>query len=188
MEFGGWVNRLRLSIDNDHQIKSAHVFNMGISGQYTEQILGRMDGEIRPRLRADARTIIVIACGINDTQIIDGRVITDERRFRRNYRKLIRTAMKYTDNVLCVGLTPVDEGRTNPVFFDHTKNWKNGQIKQYDAIIREEAKAGNADYLYMFDAFDPLTNCDGLHPAANGHKAIAEAVRPKIYEYMKIRH
>ena len=185
LELGGWVNRVRLSIDKDRKIRSCHVFNLGISGQVTGEILERMDPECRSRIREDANTIIVIAAGINDSRLEKGVIRVPAPEFRKNYLRLIETARRYTDNVICVGLTPVDESRTNPVWWDRTMCWKNSLADEYDSMIREICSLKGTEYVDVHDLVDPLTNHDGLHPDAGGHKRIALAVRAALNRYIR---
>ncbi len=182
---GGWVNRLRLSIDNDDKITSCHVFNLGISGQTTGEIIDRIENESAKRIREDANNIIVIAAGVNDTQIIGGKIRTSEEEFRYNIATLIRQAKQFTDKVIYVGLTPVDESRTNPVYFDRTLNWKNKYIESYDKIVMDVCLKEGVHYVKLFDKIDPLKMMDGLHPSAEGHKDIAEIVKPVVYSFIR---
>ena len=46
LDMGGWVNRLKLALARDDSITSCHVFNMGISGQSTNEILERMEKQM----------------------------------------------------------------------------------------------------------------------------------------------
>lgn len=183
-ECGGWVNRLRLSVDNDKRIEKSHVFNMGISGQVTEEILDRIDDECARRIREDAINTVILAAGINDTQIIKGEIRVPESDFMFNVRSLIRHAKRYADNVLYVGLTRVDESRTNPWAGDRSKSWRNEIIGRYDRIIEKICAEEGVDYLRVFDLTDPLSNYDGLHPAADGHRQLAEAVCSRIDKYL----
>ena len=185
LELGGWTNRLKLVIANDSSIASCHVFNMGISGQTTGEILERLGRECEGRVLDDANNIIILAAGINDTQVICGDVLTGEEQFRSNVNALIETARRRTGNVMYIGLTPVDESRTNPVWWDRTKNWRNDIIERYDQIIREVCAEQGVRYLQMFDRIDPLTNEDGLHPSAEGHRIMTEIITDAVYEYLK---
>ena len=185
LELGGWANRLRLAIANDSSIVSCHVFNMGISGQTTGEVLERLDRECTGRTLEDANNIIILAAGINDTQVINGEVLADEDTLRRNAGALIETAKRHADHVMYIGLTPVDESRTNPVSWDRSKNWRNELIERYDTVIRRVCEEKGIKYIYMFDRIDPLTNEDGLHPSAEGHRVMAEIIGEAVGEYLK---
>ena len=183
-EMGGWVNRLRLNIANDSSIVSCHVFNMGISGQSSGEILERMERECRGRVMDDANNIIVIACGINDTRIVNGSTLASEGEFRKNVSSLISCAGGIADHVICAGLTPVDESRTNPVWWDRSQNWRNDYIRRYDEIIKEVCSEEGVRYVRLYDLIDAESNGDGLHPSAAGHAAIADVMTSVIYEYL----
>ena len=184
LEMGGWVNRLKLSIANDSSIASCHVFNMGISGQTAGEVLERLERECRGRTLDDANNIIVLACGINDTQAVRGRVLTAESDFRVNVRTLIRCAKRSAPHIIYLGLTPVDESRTNPVWWDRGKSWNNETIIRYDGIIREVCSEEGIRYVHVYDLIDASGNEDGLHPSAEGHAVIAELMTGVIYEYL----
>ena len=185
LEVGGWVNRLRLRLANDSSLASCHVFNMGISGQTTGEILARMDRECEGRILEDANNIIIIACGINDTQVIDGEILVDEETFKSNVRELISHARMHTSKVIYLGLTPVDDERTNPVWWDRTKNWRNELIQRYDEIIAEICKSEGVRYVYVYDQIDSSGNDDGLHPSAEGHEIIADVMHNVIDRQLK---
>lgn len=185
LEMGGWVNRLKLALAHDSSITSCHVFNMGISGQNTTEILERMERECAGRVLGDANNIIVIAAGINDSQIIKGDLVTDEEQFRSNVRELIEVARSFTDKVIYLGLTPVDEERTNPVNWDKHRVWRNDLVKQYDEIISDICSELGVRYVYVFDQIDPVTNEDGLHPSGTGHAVLADIMENVIMPYLK---
>ena len=186
LELGGWTNRLRLGIANDSSIASCHVFNMGISGQTTGEVLERLDRECQGRVLEDANNVIILAAGINDTQVIRGKVLVSEDDFRDNVNILIDYARSHAGKIIYVGLTPVDESRTNPVWWDRTKNWRNDIIERYDRIIQEVCSEQGVKYIHMFDRIDPLTNGDGLHPSAEGHRIMEEIIAGTVFEYLKV--
>ena len=185
LEMGGWVNRLRLALAHDNSITSCHVFNMGISVQSTGEILERMARECEGRVLDDANNIIVIAAGINDSQIIEGEIVSDEDTFRSNVRSLIETAKTLTDKVVYLGLTPVDEGRTNPVSWDRTRTWRSELVEKYDDIISGICSEMGVRYVYVYDQIDPASNDDGLHPSADGHAVLAEIMENVLRDYLK---
>ena len=185
LEMGGWVNRLKLALAHDNSIASCHVFNMGISGQSSGEVLERLERECKGRVLDDANNIIVLAVGINDSQILDGAVVCDEAEFRSNVADLIETAGKFTDKVIYLGLTPVDDKRTGPVTWDKGRVWKNELVERYDAIISEVCSKMGVRYVYVFDQIDPADNEDGLHPSAGGHVILAEIMNNVIRDYLK---
>ena len=185
LEMGGWVNRLRLALAHDSSITSCHVFNMGISGQTTTEILERLSRECKGRVLDDANNIIVIAAGINDAQIKDGTILNDEDAFKSNVRALIEEARSFTDKVIYLGLTPVDDARTSPVLWDRSMAWKSALIERYDTIISEICSEMGVRYVYVYDQIDPATNEDGLHPSEAGHVILAEIMGNVIYDYLK---
>ena len=185
LEMGGWVNRLRLALAHDSSITSCHVFNMGISGQSTTEILERLERECAGRVLDDANNIIVIAAGINDTQILEGEIVNDEEAFMSNVRSLIEIAKSFTDKVIYLGLTPVDDSRTDPVYWDRTRAWKSELVESYDTIISEICSDMGVRYVYVYDQIDAATNEDGLHPSEAGHIILAEIMGNVIYDYLK---
>ena len=185
LEMGGWVNRVKLALAHDNSITSCHVFNMGISGQSTTEILERLERECAGRVLDDANNIIVIAAGINDTQILEGEIVNDEEAFMSNVRSLIEIAKSFTDKVIYLGLTPVDDSRTDPVYWDRTRAWKSELVESYDTIISEICSDMGVRYVYVYDQIDPATNEDGLHPSEAGHIILAEIMGNVIYDYLK---
>lgn len=185
LELGGWVNRLRLALANDSSIPGCHVFNMGISGQTTGEILERLDRECHGRVLDGFNNIIILAAGINDTQIKDGEILVDEDEFRGNVRGLICQARRNADRVIYVGLTPVRESATNP--WNEESSWRNYVIERYDAIIQEVCAEEDVQYIRMYDLVDPETNADGLHPSEESHELMACVMKSVLNDYLKGR-
>ena len=158
---------------------------MGISGQSTTEILERLERECEGRVLDDANNIIVIAAGINDTQILEGEIINDEDTFKSNVIALINKAKALTDKVIYLGLTPVDDSRTNPVTWDRSRIWKSELVENYDNIISEICSEMGVRYVYVYDQIDPATNEDGLHPSEAGHIILAEIMGNVIHDYLK---
>jgi lysophospholipase L1-like esterase len=76
-EKGGWVERLKTEL----MVKDIDVYNLGISGDTTENILKRMDAE------AEARNpdIIIFSVGINDALKTNGKNLISIQEFRKKY-------------------------------------------------------------------------------------------------------
>ena len=74
---------------------------MGIPGQTTGEVLERLDRECTGRMPKGTNTIIMLAAGINDTQIINGEVRTDEETLRSNVKGLICSLNRESYRRLC---------------------------------------------------------------------------------------
>lgn len=127
-EKGGWVERLRVYFGEKYNID---IYNLGVSGDATEDLLVRVENELKVR----EPNIIVFAIGVNDTQFVhsanSNRI--SEGDFRNNVGKLYVIAKKFTPEIIFVGLTPVDESKTEPIPWNTDKtytNEKNKEIRQ----------------------------------------------------------
>ena len=176
-ERGGWVDRLRAFL-HERAIRSGFaeyyfLYHLAIPGNTMTDVLRRLSAE------AGAREphLIIFAVGINDARWRDGArtPYVDEPEFRRNVSGLIAEARRYTDKVVFVGLTPVDEDKTMP--YEPGIYFENEDIRRYDAILRELARASGAEYIKMYDAISPADDLkDGLHPNARGHEKMFTAI------------
>jgi len=126
---GGWTNRLNVFCMKE-ELKNPKfnysVYNLGISGDNSENLLERFELEIKHRLEDD-KGIIVFAIGLNDSQI--GDIEVDINKFEKNIEELIKIAIKYSSKIVFVGLNPVDESKTNPIPWDKNMFYKNERIK-----------------------------------------------------------
>lgn len=135
-EKGGWVNRLRLALENDDSNNYYTIFNLGISGDVTESIKNRFDNECKIRFNKNDNTIIIFSIGINDTQNIKNKYRVSLETFRNNITNLINSAKKYTDNILFIGLLKVDESKVTPLPWDKEKSYLNTKIINFDKELK----------------------------------------------------
>ncbi|KKR77974.1 MAG: Lipolytic protein G-D-S-L family [Candidatus Curtissbacteria bacterium GW2011_GWA1_40_9] len=167
LELGGWANRLRLYFDNqpDPQVR---VYNLGISGDKTSDVLNRFKAEASSR-KPDK---IILAIGTNDSvhaNCLEGTKLTD---FEKQYKELVQKAKKFTEDVLVLGLTNVDD--------KNDKGYKNESLEKYNLIIKKVASGQNLPFVDLFgillvDEFE-----DGLHPNIKGHQKIFEKVKEAL--------
>lgn len=179
-EKSGWVNRLRLALENDNSNNYYTIFNLGISGDVTEGIKDRYDNECKIRFNKNDNTIIIFSIGINDSQNIkdEDRVLLGT--FRNNVISLINSAKKYTNNILFIGLTKVDESKVTPLPWDKDKCYLNNKITIFDKELKNICLENNVDYLYIYDLLELEELFDGLHPNNVGHQKICDKVKTKI--------
>lgn len=182
-EKGGWVNRLRLVLENDNSNNYYMVFNLGISGDVTESIKNRFDNECKIRFNKNDNTIIIFSIGINDIQNLKDEDRVSLETFRNNIITLINSAKKYTDNILFIGLTKVDESKVTPLPWNKEKSYLNNKITIFDKELKNICLENNVDYLYIYDLLEIEELFDGLHPNNVGHQKICDKVKTKISKY-----
>ena len=169
-EKGGWVNRLRLALENDDSNNYYTIFNLGISGDVTESIKNRFDNECKIRFNKNDNTIIIFSIGINDTQNVKDEDRVSLETFRNNIITLINSAKKYTDNILFIGLTKVDESKVIPLHWDKEKGYLNTKIINFDKELKNICLENNVDYLYIYELLEIEELFDGLHPNNVGYQ------------------
>lgn len=173
---GGWANHLRNYLegkDNDLE-----VYNLGISGDNSTDLLNRVEVEAKSR----EPDIIVFAIGVNDAQFIHStnshRISDDD--FRSNLEKLYKIAKKFTPKIIFIGLTSVDESKTKPIPWNTDKIYTNKNIRRLDQIIKNFCSENNLEFIPMNDLLNDNDLIDGLHPNTQGHIKMFERVKPEI--------
>lgn len=197
---GGWADRLKrfLWVKNVKGEIAGNEFywlyNLGISGNMTADVLKRIEVESVARKvgREDKGIVFVFAIGVNDTALV-GRENPKNRvsdgAFSNNYQQLLTFAKQYTDNILCVGITPVDETRTCPIYDEFW--YKNQRIQHFNELIRSTAQKNGVEFLELYNSFTATQNYvdlldDGLHPNNEGHKWMYEYIRPYVMKMLEI--
>ncbi|PIR03803.1 MAG: hypothetical protein COV59_03980 [Candidatus Magasanikbacteria bacterium CG11_big_fil_rev_8_21_14_0_20_39_34] len=172
-EFGGWVNRLRCYCDEMYNY-DVEIYNVGVSGDTTDDILQRFDGEATARNRKPQR--FVFAIGINDSYYDN----TEEnpkvpiKRFEKNLQKIIAKAKNFSKNIVFIGATNVDESQMPR---KGVKIWKNDRIQKYNEIIKKVCDENGIPFLELFGIIDHAELPDGLHPNAKGHEKMFQKIK-----------
>lgn len=178
-EKGGWVERLKSYLMQNKD--DVDVYNLGVSGNNTQDLLNRFDTEIDAR-KSEATEMIIVAIGINDAQYIKTRENprVNLKEFEENITTLLGKAREITDRVFFVGLTSVDESKVMPTPWDETKYYENGIIQKYDSVAKEACQKQGVLFISLFDVLSNQDLEDGLHPNSSGHKKIFDKVLEKI--------
>lgn len=183
---GGWIARLRKWIDNKNLEFSRfyyRVYNLGIDGNTTQDLLIRTDKEISQRIEEDTKTLILFAIGINDSEYYntEKKLVTSPEKFQQNIKELIFMAKKYTNNIVFLEAIGVDETKVDPIPWARDRSYKNIYIKKYNGIIKKECQKNKVHFIEIFDYWvkSDYKNWleDGVHPNSMGHKKIFEKVR-----------
>ena len=179
-EGGGWAERLKLYTWDRGDID---IYNLGISGEKTPNLLKRFEAETRARMKEGEETIIIFAIGINDSYFVHSKnslmVPLDD--FKANIEELINLARKFSSKIVFIGLTPVDEEKTTPIPWDIDKSYINENINNYNEAIKSICKDKNISFIEIFNNwiksdYKSLLE-DGVHPNSEGHKKIFETAR-----------
>ncbi|MFH1832740.1 MAG: GDSL-type esterase/lipase family protein [Candidatus Levyibacteriota bacterium] len=179
---GGWVTRLRRFLQeqslNTDEEQGRLVYNLGVSGDSTQDLLLRFESEVKTRLDEGIETIIIFAIGLNDSLFIktENKHKVSLSKFEENLLKLITLAKKYTSKIVFIRLTSVDEEKTDPIPWDPVKSYKNEYIQQYNSLLEKICNQEKVDFIKIEKFSNDLFE-DGLHPNSKGHKIIFEAVK-----------
>jgi lysophospholipase L1-like esterase len=184
---GGWVSRLRKYLDSKTLSGKGDsyyiLYNLGVSGDTTADLLARFDAEIKARIEDGAGQndlVVIFAIGINDPGMQKAKNSVSPEEFQRNIEKLSKKAKALTGNVLFMGSQPVDEKKTHPVPWNIEMHYDNESIERDNRIIEDVCRANKTLFI---DLSKPFGNSykklleDGVHPNSEGHKLIYQTVR-----------
>lgn len=177
-ECGGWVARLRNYFEtNDHDID---VYNCSVSGNTTDDLLQRF------RVEASTRepNIIIFAIGINDSQYIQSKdnPRVNLEKFQNNLAELVNQAKEFTDKIIFIGLTKVDESKTMPIPWDTVKFYDEDNVSKYNSAIKKFVQENKILFIDMIDLLKNEDLEDGLHPNTQGHKKMFEKIKQFLIE------
>jgi len=161
------------------------VYNLGIPGETSDELLKRFNGETAARVR-NSRCVILLAMGINDARHLHdvSRQQTPIDQFERNMRQIIVQARMLSADVVILGLTRVDEQRTTPLQSDLNRSYRNADIEQYDRALETLCVDVDIGYVNLESIgwTESLLEDDGLHPNGDGHARIFDRVRDALVE------
>jgi acyl-CoA thioesterase I len=162
---GGWCDLLKKYFLKD----DICVFNLGIAGNDTNDLLKRLEQECYAR----QPDIIIIALGGNDSRyhIKEKKFRISPNIFENNFVKIVDVSKKFTSKIILVGLTKVEEKTINPLFEESGVLYKNEYLKKYDDIIKKVAIQNFVGFIPTFD-LNIEYDTDGLHPTSKGHKQL----------------
>lgn len=182
----GWVELLRRHFDRKALEDLQHrdqptIFNLGISGDTTDDLLSRIENETKARIWQDQPVIVAIAIGTNDDVFVSHNPNASAESYKLNLQNIIDKIKPIAQSIILIGSTACDEKLTDPVPWANI-SYTNRELEHAERVIREVAEINNITFIPMFsefkaalDAGDDLLE-DGLHPNDNGHKFIADKI------------
>lgn len=176
---GGWVERLKIFYQSSRD--DVHVYNLGICGEKTSDLLKRFEHEAVAR-KSD---LILIAIGINDSQYLQTKDYyrTNLDDFKKNISELAGIAQKMAVKVVFIGLTRADESKTMPLPWSAKTFYDNESIELYDMALKNFCDENSLKYVSLKEIVDLTDLEDGLHPNAKGHEKIFKKIGDSIEPY-----
>ncbi len=174
-----WVELLRTHLEAKFKDHFINVFNLGIGGNTTNDILERIEFEAKFR----CPTSIIIGIGVNDSGyfLTPDKPIVEKERFKSNLKKIIKIAKKSTANITFIGLVLGDDTLLQPFpASSKGKSYTKERVLDYDKTIREVAHKNDCKYIYLVDKLNFKDFQDGLHPNESGHKKMFEEIKMEI--------
>lgn len=194
-EEGGWAIRIQRKV-NEKQLECGKPFkdyNMtyvrGVSGDTTRDLKQRIEDDIQTVNRKDNMTA-VINIGFNDSIMEEkgNRVPLEET--RKNLGEILDNCERIFDQTILVGITPVDESKTNPLPNEPDCSYLNSEVKRYEDEVKKIAEERGLKFIPLFDKLDGEDwnekLYDGVHPNTEGHREIFEEVRRPIFEDLEL--
>lgn len=155
----GWVDLLRIYLEEKYTEDDVSVFNLGINGNTTYDILKRFEAESKPR----NPTSIIFAIGINDTKF------DNENQFENNIKNIIEKAKRFNSDITFIGLV-----LGNDIV---EENFSLVKTKRYNQIMKDIAKSEKCRFIELFDKLEPGDFIDRLHPNEKGHQKMFEEIK-----------
>ncbi len=173
-EHGGWVTLLRNYIEGEwERLNDKSAYNLGINGETTASLLPRFEIEFKSR----EPEIVVFALGTNDSCFwnIGGKQLVPIEEFKKNLLDLTCLAKKYTNKIVFVGLTPIDEKVTHP--FDNENTFISVETIKYNYAIQKHCSQHHLVFVDLASHLTIQDIDDGVHPNSAGHQKIFEVVK-----------
>jgi len=185
----GWVQRLRTFLENDYfnnKKEWFEVYNLGISGDTTEDLSKRIKTDAEPR--SEPNTITLISIGVNDSAKWTekkGNWVSPEN-YRKNLIAIVKKAQVFSKQVILIGITPVDESKTKPPPWAPHISYLKNNIEEYNQIMGAVALEFKTPFINLIPELKKIgwnkMLKDGVHPNDEGHQKIFELVKKELEE------
>jgi lysophospholipase L1-like esterase len=160
---------------------------LGISGNDSNGVVKRFDAEVAAR----RHHIIIFEIGINDCKYLEdkGDVNISIEKHRDNMTSLVTKAKGLAEQVIVVGITPVEEEKVNPTPWNTNKSYKNSRIEEYNEVLQDICRQEKIDFVDVYSDFMKQSDYkdllhDGLHPNSAGHERIFSLVNDLVKKYI----
>jgi acyl-CoA thioesterase-1 len=186
--FGGWVDILkRYALQKFNEgSKELILYNLGIGGETTEDLLKRLPHEISARNAADGN-IVFLGYGANDLAVKDGAQMVNREQFKNNIINAVQHAKQYAEETYLVSILPFSD-RVDGIMAASGKLRTNMEVLVYNQILKDIAVEYTIQYIDFHTEFLPdkeiLLSRDGVHPNEKGYGLMAETSIRIIEKYL----
>lgn len=177
----GWVELFKQFLEEKYQGDFINVFNLGVGGNTSEDLLKRFENEAFARKPTD----FVFQIGNNDSGYfgVPVKPITEESKFALNLEELIAKASKFSPKITFIGLVLGDDSILQPFPGSSTnKAYSRERVKAYDKIVKDISEKNGCRFIEILDKLDFSDFQDGLHPNEQGHKKMFEVIKKYFYD------
>lgn len=164
----GWVDMLREYLEKKYKRDFVNVFNLGVGGNTSEDILKRFASEAAARIP----TSIIFSVGVNDSGYYQtpANPVVELAQFRSNLEKLAQAGQKISSDITFVGLVLGNPGPDE-------KSFTRPRTKKYDQAIREITQKYQCQFIDLLNELNHQDFQDGLHPNDQGHRKMFEVIK-----------
>lgn len=152
-----WVDLLKAYLEDKFPDDFVNVFNLGVGGNTTNDILKRFYEESSVRIP----TSIIFAVGINDSSLH----LVEKNLFESNLKRLCDMATKFSTDITFVG----------PVLGADSNDRK--RAENYNNVLETVGLSRNFKFIQLLDKLNPEDFQDGLHPNEQGHRKMFEIIK-----------
>lgn len=171
-----WADLLRQYLEEKYNDQFINVFNLGIGGNTSDDIIKRFKTESEARMPTD----IIFAFGVNDSgyfRTLDKPIVPEER-FIKNIESLINEAKTFSKNITFIGLTLGDDSLLKPFpESSQGKSYDLNRVKGYDKTLCEMTNKNLCKFVSIIDALEFDDFLDGLHPNDKGHRKMFDVIK-----------
>ena len=181
-EGGGFIGRLKTWHESQHP--KNRLYNLGIPGDSSTKILGRLKAEASIR-KPD---LILVQCGKNDAKRMErenASPVTSFEDYQNNVRSIIEEARTLSD-IAWIGGYPFDESKTLPLtYWTNTAFFFQEECNAYGSAAKQICEELDVPYLSTSAEWTEtdVTEClfeDGLHANAKGHEKLFEELKESL--------
>ncbi len=183
---GGWVAHLNYYCEQKAQENQNYycpVYNLGISGNTSADLLKRFERETKARISEEKETFFLFQDGGNDTMYLkkEKKNRLSLGPFGKKVRALLAAARKWPGQIAWLEIKPVDEKRLNPIPWYPAGSYLNREVIKYNEALRQQCQQAGVPLIDLMTDLPPdfpqKYTVDGVHPDTEGYKMVWKIVK-----------